>query len=107
MRDLQNPKLMWLKAGLFLLLGGASFGLVFLEAPTLKVALLLALAVWSFLPRLLLRLLRAGTLRGSRLQVLRAGFTAGVSAASAQTAGGLRHASRRLNRRPPAASLAA
>ncbi|MFM8469415.1 MAG: hypothetical protein ACKODH_05515 [Limisphaerales bacterium] len=48
MRDLQNPKLMWLKAGLFLLLGVASVGLVFLEAPTLKVALLLALAVWSF-----------------------------------------------------------
>lgn len=48
MRDLQNPKLMWLKAGLFLLLGVASVVLVFLEAPTLKVALLLALAVWSF-----------------------------------------------------------
>ena len=48
MRDLQSTKLMWLKAGLFLLLGGASVGLVFLEAPTLKVALLLALAVWSF-----------------------------------------------------------
>ena len=48
MRDLQSTKLMWLKAGLFLLLGGASVGLVFLEAPTLKVALLLAVAVWSF-----------------------------------------------------------
>ena len=48
MRDLQSTKLMWLKAGLFLLLGGASLGLVFFEAPTLKVALLLALAIWSF-----------------------------------------------------------
>lgn len=48
MRDLQNPKLMWLKAGLFLLLGGASLGLVWLDAPTLKTAALLALAVWSF-----------------------------------------------------------
>jgi hypothetical protein len=48
MRDLQSTMLMWLKAGLSLLLGGASLGLVFLEAPTLKVALLLALAAWSF-----------------------------------------------------------
>lgn len=48
MRDLQNPKLMWLKAGLFLLLGGASLALVWLDAPTLKTAALLALAVWSF-----------------------------------------------------------
>lgn len=48
MRDLQNPKLMWLKAGLFLLLGVTSVTLVFLESPSLKVATLLALAVWSF-----------------------------------------------------------
>jgi hypothetical protein len=48
MRDLQNPKLMWLKAGLFLLLGGASLALVWLDAPTLKTAGLLVLAVWSF-----------------------------------------------------------
>lgn len=48
MRDLQNPKLMWLKAGLFLLLGGASLALVWLDAPTLKTAALLTLAVWSF-----------------------------------------------------------
>jgi hypothetical protein len=48
MRDLQSTMLMWLRAGLSLLLGGASLGLVFLEAPTLKVALLLALAAWSF-----------------------------------------------------------
>jgi len=48
MRDLQNPKLMWLKAALFLLLGGASLVLVWLDAPTLKTAALIALAVWSF-----------------------------------------------------------
>lgn len=48
MRDLQNPKLMCLKAGLFLLLGGVSVALVWLDAPTLKTAALLALAVWSF-----------------------------------------------------------
>ncbi|MEQ2008151.1 MAG: hypothetical protein ABMA26_15240 [Limisphaerales bacterium] len=48
MRDLQNPKLIWLKGWLFLLLGIASVVLVFLEAPSLKVALLLALTIWCF-----------------------------------------------------------
>ncbi len=48
MRDLQNPKLIWLKGWLFLLLGLASAALVFLEAPSLKVAALLTLTVWSF-----------------------------------------------------------
>ena len=48
MRDLQSSKLIWLKGWLFLLLGIASAALVCLEAPSLKVALLLALAVWSF-----------------------------------------------------------
>ena len=48
MRDLQSTKLIWLKGWLFLFLGIVSAGLVFLEAPSLKVALLLALAVWSF-----------------------------------------------------------
>ena len=45
---LTNPKALYLKAALFLL-GGvlASVGLL-LEHPTLKVALLLALAVWCF-----------------------------------------------------------
>ena len=48
MRDLQSSKLIWLKGWLFLLLGLASAALVFLEAPSLKVALLLVLAVWCF-----------------------------------------------------------
>lgn len=48
MRDLQSSKLIWLKGWLFLLLGIASAALVFLEAPSLKVALLLALTVWCF-----------------------------------------------------------
>lgn len=48
MRDLQSSKLIWLKGWLFLLLGFASAALVFLEAPSLKVALLLALTVWCF-----------------------------------------------------------
>ncbi len=48
MRDLQSSKLIWLKGWLFLLLGIASAALVFLEAPSLQVALLLALTVWCF-----------------------------------------------------------
>lgn len=48
MRDLQSSRLIWLKGWLFLLLGLASAVLVFLDAPSLKVAALLALAVWSF-----------------------------------------------------------
>lgn len=48
MRDLQSSKLIWLKGWLFLLLGIASAVLIFLEAPSLKVAALLALTVWCF-----------------------------------------------------------
>ena len=48
MKDLTNP--VWIKAKglLFLLLGFLSAALMFLERPTLKVALLLIVAVWSF-----------------------------------------------------------
>lgn len=48
MQDLTNPKLIWLKGILFLALGIASAALLFAEVPTGRVALLLALAVWSF-----------------------------------------------------------
>lgn len=48
MRDLKSPKLIWLKGILFLLLGLASAGLVWFEAPTLKTALLLVLTIWAF-----------------------------------------------------------
>ena len=48
MKDLKNPTLIWLKAALFLLIGVASAVLLLLETPTVKVALLLALAVWGF-----------------------------------------------------------
>ncbi len=46
MRDLKNPKLIYLKGFLFVL-GGvlASVGLV-MERPTLKVVVLLAIAIW-------------------------------------------------------------
>lgn len=46
--DLHNPKLIWLKGGLFLLLGTVAAGLLLLEAPSWRVALLLALTIWAF-----------------------------------------------------------
>jgi uncharacterized membrane-anchored protein len=48
MADLQNPKLIWLKGLLFLLLGLFASGLLLMFAPILQVAVLLCLAVWSF-----------------------------------------------------------
>ena len=47
MQDLQNPKWMWLKGWLFLLIGLVAAALLLLEAPTWKTALLLALTVWA------------------------------------------------------------
>jgi hypothetical protein len=48
MKDLSDPRLLYGKATLFLLGGLLASVLVFLERPTLKVALLLALAIWCF-----------------------------------------------------------
>jgi len=48
MADLENPRLIYAKGFLFLLAGGMASGLLLWEAPTLRVALLLAVAVWCF-----------------------------------------------------------
>jgi hypothetical protein len=48
MKDLASANWIKFKGLLFLLLGLAAVLLLWLEQPTLKVALLLALAVWSF-----------------------------------------------------------
>jgi len=48
MADITNPKLLYLKGALFLLLGVLASVLLLLESPTLQTAVLLALAVWSF-----------------------------------------------------------
>jgi hypothetical protein len=48
MRDLTNPFWIKLKGLLFLFLGILSATLLFLERPTLRVAILLAIAAWSF-----------------------------------------------------------
>lgn len=48
MKDLTHPAWIKFKGGLFLLLGVAAALLLWLEQPTLKVALLLALVIWCF-----------------------------------------------------------
>ena len=48
MKDLSNPVWIKLKGVLFLLIGFVSSLLLLLEHPSLKVALLLALAIWCF-----------------------------------------------------------
>jgi hypothetical protein len=48
MSDLKDPTWMYAKAALLVLAGCLSAGLLLAEAPTLKVALLLGIAIWSF-----------------------------------------------------------
>jgi hypothetical protein len=48
MADITNPKLIYAKGFLFLLTGLLASALLLLEYPTLKAALLLAVAVWCF-----------------------------------------------------------
>jgi hypothetical protein len=48
MKDLRSPKLIWLKGSLFLLIGLTSAGLLWMETPNLKTAILIALVIWAF-----------------------------------------------------------
>jgi hypothetical protein len=48
MKDLTNPAWIKVKGLLFLLIGLAAGILIFLDNPTWKTAVLIALAVWSF-----------------------------------------------------------
>lgn len=48
MADLKSRSLIYLKAHLFLLGGLMASGLILLEHPELKMALLLAIAIWCF-----------------------------------------------------------
>ena len=48
MADLKSPRMIYLKGCLFLLAGCVAAGLLIAEQPTLRVALLLAVAVWCF-----------------------------------------------------------
>ena len=48
MGDITNPRLLYIKGGLFVFTGLFASALLLVECPTLKVAALLAIAVWSF-----------------------------------------------------------
>jgi hypothetical protein len=48
MADIKDPRLLYLKGFLFLFAGLFASALLLLEVPTLRGALLLAIAVWSF-----------------------------------------------------------
>jgi len=48
MKDLSNPFWIKLKGILFLFIGLAAAVLIFLDSPTLRTAVLLAVAIWSF-----------------------------------------------------------
>jgi hypothetical protein len=46
--DLRNPRLIYLKGGLFVVTGLIAGGLLLANQPTLQSAVLLAITVWSF-----------------------------------------------------------
>lgn len=48
MKDLTDPRWIKLKGVLFLILGFVSSGLLLLENPEIRTALLLGIAIWSF-----------------------------------------------------------
>ena len=48
MGDLKDPRLMYLKAVLFLLIGCGSVTGILVEFPSVRVAVLLCLGIWSF-----------------------------------------------------------
>ena len=48
MTDIKNPMLLWIKGVLFLGLGILAACMLLLEAPHVKVALLLCVSVWAF-----------------------------------------------------------
>lgn len=48
MSDLRDPRLMYLKGGLFVAIGTMASALLLIESPTAKTALLLGLAIWAF-----------------------------------------------------------
>ncbi len=48
MRDLKTSRWMWIKAGLFVVIGVASCALILAEASDWRIALLLVLAIWAF-----------------------------------------------------------
>lgn len=48
MADLKNPRVLYLKAALFVVLGCLTAVLLILQSPTLRTCLLLAVCIWAF-----------------------------------------------------------
>ena len=48
MTDISSPKLLYAKAGLFVLCGAMAAGLILADSPSLRTATLLGLSVWCF-----------------------------------------------------------
>ena len=48
MTDITSPKLLWTKGALFLLIAIGASVLILMEAASLKVAVLLVVAIWGF-----------------------------------------------------------
>ena len=48
MTDIKSPTLIWIKGGLFLLMGLIASALLLAHAPRLTIAFLLVVSVWSF-----------------------------------------------------------
>ena len=48
MGDLQNPRLIWAKGWLFLLLGSLAAGFLLWQTRSWQIAALLAIAIWAF-----------------------------------------------------------
>jgi hypothetical protein len=46
--DIKNPRLLYAKGALFVLGGIMAAGLILVERPTIRVALLLVIAIWCF-----------------------------------------------------------
>jgi hypothetical protein len=46
--DITNPKVIYIKAGLFVFSGALASALILMESPTLRTAALLAIAIWCF-----------------------------------------------------------
>lgn len=48
MGDIRNPRLLWLKFGLFIVLGLLASGIALALYPSLQLASLLVIAIWAF-----------------------------------------------------------
>ncbi len=48
MNDIKDPRLLWIKGGLFVLLGSLAFGLVILQSGSITVTVAALIAIWAF-----------------------------------------------------------